>query len=189
MGMATASKVWTLAEVHSLPDDGNTYELVNGVLYVTPPPLEEHETIAARLARILDPYVAAHGLGLVYRPKSVFRIGKEIEVEPDLMVRQPHRARRNRDEDWETAPTPSLVVEIVSASTRRRDFELKPSVYLDEGGIPDYWVVNAGARTIHVYRRGHPATRAIEIRDELTWSPDGAMASLRIDLGDVFQDI
>src|SRR4051794_26209806 len=90
MQMATATKLWTLPEVHSLPDDGNTYELVPGVLYVTPPPLDEHETIAARLARILDPYVAAQGLGLVFRPKAVFRIGKDVEVEPDLMVRAIH---------------------------------------------------------------------------------------------------
>src|SRR5438270_245963 len=87
MDMATATKIWTLAEVHSLPDDGNTYELVHGVLYVTPPPLEEHESIAARLTQMLVPYVESQHLGLVYRPKAVFRIDKDVEVERDLMVR------------------------------------------------------------------------------------------------------
>ncbi len=69
--MATSAKVWTLEELHSLPGDGNTYELVRGELFVTPPPTVNHEEIHARLARILDPFVAANGLGYVYHPHAV----------------------------------------------------------------------------------------------------------------------
>ncbi|MEO7359410.1 MAG: Uma2 family endonuclease, partial [Gemmatimonadaceae bacterium] len=68
--MATETKQWTLAELRSLPDDGNRYELVRGALFVTPAPSNPHERIAARLTRILDPYAAKHGLGDVYRPRS-----------------------------------------------------------------------------------------------------------------------
>src|SRR2546430_9950820 len=88
MHMAARAKQWTLREVHSLPDDGNKYELVRGELFVTPPPTDEHETILARLTRLLDPYVAAHGLGFIYHPRAVLRF-EGSEVEPDLMVRQP----------------------------------------------------------------------------------------------------
>ena len=68
MHMATQVKRWTLEELHSLPDDGNKYELIHGELFVTPPPNDDHETILARLTRILDRYVEANGLGQVYRP-------------------------------------------------------------------------------------------------------------------------
>jgi Uma2 family endonuclease len=34
---ATRSKVWTVEELHSLPDDGNEYELIRGELFVTSP--------------------------------------------------------------------------------------------------------------------------------------------------------
>ena len=61
----TQTKRWTLEELHSLPDDGNKYELVRGDLFVTPPPSEEHETILARLHALLIPYVAANALGMV----------------------------------------------------------------------------------------------------------------------------
>src|SRR5437879_10945231 len=88
MHMATQTKRWTLEELHSLPDDGNKYELVRGDLFVTPPPSEEHETILARLHALLIPYVAANALGMVYSPRSVVRFDGS-EVEPDLMVRQP----------------------------------------------------------------------------------------------------
>jgi len=185
MEMATATKIWTLAEVHSLPDDGNTYELVHGVLYVTPPPNRGHESIAARLTRILDPYVAAQRLGLIYRPRAVFRIGKEVQVEPDMFVARVGAPGSNRDEDWETAPTPSLVVEVLSPSTRRRDFEVKRGVYLDEGGIPEYWIVDPESRVIHVYRRGEPDR---EVRDVLTWQPAQTTAPLSIELSAVFGD-
>jgi Uma2 family endonuclease len=89
MPMAMHANQWTLEELHSLPDDGNKYELVRGELFVTPPPTDEFETVLARLSRILNPYVATHGLGMVYHPPAVMRF-EGSEVEPDLMVRQPH---------------------------------------------------------------------------------------------------
>ena len=104
MLMATSTKRWTLEEVHSLPDDGNKYELVRGELFVTPPPNDPHETIIARLARVIDPYVEAHGLGYVYRPRAVVRYDGS-EVEPDLLVRQPHPAPTKKDADWITSST------------------------------------------------------------------------------------
>src|SRR5258708_25171814 len=102
MHMATQTKRWTLEEVHSLPDDGNKYELVRGELFVTPPPSEDHETILGRLSALLEPYVAANGLGMVYHPRSVVRF-EGSEVEPDLMVRQP---RKRPVKDWDDAPSP-----------------------------------------------------------------------------------
>lgn len=56
MHMAGGTKQWTLEELHALPDDGNKYEVIDGELYVTPPPSPEHGTILARLSRILEPW-------------------------------------------------------------------------------------------------------------------------------------
>jgi len=119
--MVATLKRWTLEEVHSLPDDGNKYELVRGELFVTPPPNPDHESIAARLSRVLDPYVEVQKLGFVYHPRAVMRF-EGSEVEPDLMVRQPN-ARGAKD--WEQSPTPILIVEIQSPSTRRRDNDVR----------------------------------------------------------------
>jgi Uma2 family endonuclease len=173
------AKHWTLEEVHALPEDGNKYELIYGELLVTPAPTDNHETIAARLTRILDPYVAEHGLGLVYRPRAVFRIGREVETEPDLMVRQPHP---EPEAAWERAPRPSLVVEIVSKSSRRHDFGKKRALYL-MAGIPEYWIVDGVSRTITVIR---PAREAVTLKRELTWAPADASAALTFELSEVF---
>lgn len=180
MRMATESRPWTMDELHRLPDDGNRYELVHGELFVTPAPTDRHETIAARLGHLLVPYVEAHGLGLVYRPRAVIRVGREAEVEPDLMVRQPHP---EADGAWETAPLPILVVEILSGTTRRRDFGAKRVLYAEELRIPEYWIVDGHARTVTVVA---PDRETRVVRDRLAWHPSGAGAPLDVDLAAVF---
>jgi Uma2 family endonuclease len=178
MGMAaTNTKIWTLEEVHSLPDDGNKYELVRGELFVTPPPTDYHETISARLTRLLDPFVAANGLGLVYHPRAVMRF-EGSEVEPDLMVRQAHP---KPEKDWDRAPTPSLIVEIISDSTRRRDYNQKKSLYQDAG--VEYWIVDPERRTVTVVRAGEPDR--VE-REAIRWTPLGSRSALILGISDVF---
>jgi Uma2 family endonuclease len=178
MLMATVTKRWTLEEVHSLPDDGNKYELVRGELFVTPPPTDPHETIAARLTRLLDPYVEREKLGYVYRPHAVMRFDGS-EVEPDLMVRQPNA---NAAPTWDNAPIPILVVEIFSPSTRRRDQVQKRSLYMD-AGVAKYWMVDAERRTITSVRRGRDDVVA---REELVWAPAGVSAAFVLEVARVF---
>jgi Uma2 family endonuclease len=178
MAMPNAVKRWTLQELHSLPDDGNKYELVRGELFVTPPPTYDHETIGARLTQILVPYVAAHGLGLVYHPRAVLRF-QGSEVEPDLMVRAVAPGA-----DWDRAPVPILVVEILSPTTRRRDREQKRVLYAD-AGVAEYWMVDPERRTITVVAAGRPDVVETET---LVWSPAGASAPLAIELAALFQE-
>lgn len=179
MRMVNRTRGWTIAELYRLPDDGNKYELVRGQLFVTPPPTDAHETIAARLARLLDPYVAANELGLIYRPRAVVRIGSDTEVEPDLMVRQPQDVP---DATWKNAPIPILIVEIESDSTRRRDRVYKRGVYMN-AGIAEYWIVDGDARTIRAVR---PGQEDVVASHSLEWHPDGAEQPLVIWLADVF---
>ncbi len=178
MHMATQTKRWTLEEVHSLPDDGNKYELVRGELFVTPPPSEDHETILSRLGALLQPYVSANALGMVYRPRAVVRF-EGSEVEPDLFVREP----RNRPaKDWDDAPPPILVVEVLSGSTRRRDNGEKREFYLD-AGVAEYWIVDPDRREIRVIR---PERADVIETTELRWQPSGAAAPLMAALDSIF---
>ena len=175
--MATTEKAWTLEELHALPDDGNRYEVVRGALFVTPAPTYEHETIASRLADLLTPYVLRYGLGRVFRPRAVIRY-EGSETEPDLAV----RPDIGRDSAWERAPTPSLVVEILSLSTRRRDLGEKRDFYLS-AGIPEYWVVDPDDRSIIVIRPGVPN---VTVRDTFTWMPAGAPTSFELPVREIF---
>lgn len=172
------AKVWTLEELHSLPDDGNKYELLHGELFVTPAPTLDHETIIARLHAVLLPFVMENGLGYVYSGTSVITQGAN-ELLPDLLVRQPAPPKT----DWKSAPIPSLVAEVVSPSTKRRDREYKGPFYVDEVGVPEYWIVDGDRRSITVIRRGATPGTA---NDRLTWAPPETDATLEFQLIDVF---
>src|SRR5262249_47076139 len=179
MHMAAAIKHWTLEELHRLPDDGNKYELVRGELFVTPPPSYDHETILARLSRKLEPFVEAQRLGFVYHPRAVLR-REGSEVEPDLMVRAP---KPPGGRDWDDAPIPILVVEVLSGSTRRRDLGPKKDFYLDIG-VAAYWIIDSDARTVRVVHHGDAdQTRP----DDIVWQPAGASSALPIRVLDLFE--
>jgi Uma2 family endonuclease len=175
--VAASTKVWTFDELHSLPDDGNKYELIHGELFVTPAPSVEHETVAARLSQLLSPYIAANGLGLLFRPRAVFRY-RDSEVEPDLMVRQPHSPGET---DWARLPTPRLVVEIGSPSTWRRDRTYKRDFYL-ESGISEYWILDTERRTLTVIR---PDADDVTTAGVLQWQPLTEAPPLAIDVAEL----
>ncbi len=179
MSMAATTKHWTLEELHSLPDDGNKYEVVHGELFVTPAPGPLHESVLERLTHILDPYVTAHRLGRIYRARAVVR-REGSEVEPDLMVRQPPQ---NLRDSWEKWPTPILVVEVLSDSTRRRDREQKRHFYVRDLSIPEYWIVDAEERIITSVRTGEEDR---DFAETLTWAPAGASEPLAFAISDVF---
>ncbi len=178
--MATKSKPWTLDELHRLPEDGNKYELVRGALFVSPAPSVAHESIAEVLSLRLHRYVEDHTLGRVARPRSVIQ-ALESETEPDLMVRP---VPATLPESWAAAPLPILVVEIVSPTTRRRDFGPKRDFYMDIG-VPEYWIVDGDARTIRVVR---PGRHDVVTNDTLVWSPPSVSAPLGIDVRTFFTE-
>jgi Uma2 family endonuclease len=47
-------KPFTLAELDRMPDDGHRYELLDGVLVVSPRPTPAHQAVAFTLASLLD---------------------------------------------------------------------------------------------------------------------------------------
>jgi Uma2 family endonuclease len=180
MAMPDTLDRWTLAELHRLPDDGNRYELVRGRLFVTPAPSYAHQRLAAVLGALLQPYVEAHGLGEVAHPRSIIRIAADIEVEPDLMVRAVPSPLPIR---WEDAPLPSLVIEIMSGTTRRRDLVEKRSLYRDLG-IADYWIVDGERRIVRVAR---PGANDVEVATVLSWQPLGGSAPFVLELAEYFR--
>jgi Uma2 family endonuclease len=86
--------------------------------------------------------------------------------------------------DHDNAPTPSLVVEVLSGFTRRRDREQKRAIYMD-AGISAYWMSDPVARTLTPVRKGQ---RDVVAGDEDVWRPSAAPASLTIRVSDLLRD-
>ena len=177
MHMALKTRRWTRADLDRMPEDGNTYEVIRGELFVTPPPGYPHQEVASRLNKLLVPYLLRHDLGDVHFPRSVV-VFEGGQAEPDLMVLPP----ATKIDRWERMPAPLLVVEILSRTTARRDRIAKRSYYLD-AGVAQYWIVDREARSITIVRRD----RSDEVvTDRLRWEPIAGIEALAIELSKVF---
>ena len=138
---------WTYQDYASLPEDGHRYEVVNGVLYMSPAPSMRHQRIVGRIFYYLAMHVDFPGLGQVYQAPTDVELRPGDVVQPDVfVVLNPHLDQ--------TTPSrligaPDLVVEVASPSTARHDLSEKLSAYA-RAAVPEYWVVNPDAQTVEV---------------------------------------
>jgi Uma2 family endonuclease len=152
------------------PDDGKRHELIDGEHYVTPTPKRPHQQISGNLHWLIRSYLEQHPVGRVfYAPFDVIFSSFDV-VEPDLLYMSNDRANEVL-RDW-VHGAPELVIEIASASTRKRDEAIKRRLY-ERFGVSEYWVVDPEVERIRVYRRaGGAFARAEELAretdDELT---------------------
>jgi Uma2 family endonuclease len=127
-----------------LPDDGHRYEIVDGSLYVSPPPASLHQVFAGRIARILDDHIpethlALEGVGI--------RLARDTVLIPDVSVVLADVALENVS--LFTPADVLLAIEVVSPSSLRTDRVFKPALFAG-AGIPAYWRVERGKDSIAV---------------------------------------
>jgi Uma2 family endonuclease len=115
------------------PDDGQRYELLDGVLVVTPSPLVQHQRVVLALSTALS--IACPPDFEVFGSPLDVRLSERTVVEPDVLV-----VRREDATGHRLTGVPLLVVEVLSDSTRGHDLILKRERYA-EAGVPSYWVV------------------------------------------------
>ena len=147
----SARALLTYADYAAMPDDGRRYELHEGSLVMTPAPGTRHQGILRDLLGILDRHVARHGLGVVF-PSPVDCILSDTTVlQPDLVFVATDRAAIVTERAIEG--TPSLVVEILSGSSRTTDRTTKAAMYARHG-VPYYWIVDPREQTIEALSLG-----------------------------------
>ncbi|TSD58389.1 Uma2 family endonuclease [Aeromicrobium piscarium] len=124
----------TRDDLDAMPDDGHRYELVDGVLVVSPAPRHNHQRAAAQLFRALD-RVVPEQWELFFAPFDVVLSGDTV-LQPDLLV-----ADRDAFTERDLPGPPLLAVEVLSPSTRSFDLLLKKE-RLERAGCAHYWVVD-----------------------------------------------
>jgi Uma2 family endonuclease len=186
MGMpaATDTRYWTPDDVWALPDDGNRYECIDGVLLVSPSPRLTHQRVLGRLHLVVAPYVASQRMGEALLSPADIQLNAGNLVQPDLFV-VPADGDGRSGRDWTDVHALLLAVEVLSPSTARYDRALKRRYY-QRSGVGEYWVVDA---TSHLVERWCPDDERPEIITEtLTWQPAGASEALVIDLVALFRE-
>lgn len=132
----------TRADLEHLPDDGHRYELIDGVLLVSPAPRFRHQVMLGNLYTLLKG-LAPPGLVVLLAPFAV-ALADDTEVQPDILV-----APKEQFTEKELPGPPLLAVEVLSPSTRRFDLLLKRDRY-QTAGIPSYWVIDPAEPSITV---------------------------------------
>lgn len=147
----------TWQDVLLMPEDGNRYEAIGGVLYVTPAPTLRHQWISANLHIALVRLLVEPGLGYVFfAPVGVEFPTTEEGVQPDLVFISKERGDIMVKEGIRGAP--DLVVEIASPGTTKRDRTVKRDLY-QRHGVAQYWVVDPESESVEVWDFGAGATK------------------------------
>lgn len=138
---------WTYADYAALPDDGQRYELIDGVLYMTPAPNTGHQGASARFVAYFMNHIEFAGLGRVFASPIDVELAPGTVLQPDVIVIL--NANLAIITPSRIIGPPDLVVEIASPSTAGYDRREKQDAYA-RAGVPEYWVVDPSAQTIEV---------------------------------------
>lgn len=131
---------------------GYSQEIIEGELVQDPAPAILHQYVSQRLFKLIEEYFSLEKpRGLVlYAPVDV-TLGEHTVVQPDILF----IAKESRDviRKKRIAGAPTLVVEIISASTRSKDSVRKLQLY-QKAGVTHYWLVDPENKTIQAFLLG-----------------------------------
>lgn len=163
---------WTIEDLYDIPEDGLRYELLDGMLLVSPPAVLGHYSGSFKLGLLLeaklgDEWRVACNPGVSMGPKN-YR-------EPDLVVFRTSALGKSLADAH--AGDVLLVVELMSPSSVTDDRVTKPAQYA-RAGIPHSWrleqkgppVLLTSALDGDVYRETGRFTDQVEITDPVTLS-------------------
>ncbi|MGH3802567.1 MAG: Uma2 family endonuclease [Pseudonocardiaceae bacterium] len=125
---------FTVHDLEAMPDDGRRYELIDGMLLVTPAPGWSHQEMSAALYLVLHAACPPE-LRVLLAPFAV-RTAPINEVQPDVLV-----ARYDDLTEAGLPVAPVLAVEALSRSTQLNDRNTKKAHY-ERLGVPSYWLLD-----------------------------------------------
>lgn len=138
---------WTYDDYASLPDDGQRYEVVNGVLVMSPALDGPHQDAVLRIAHYLLVHVEFAGLGKVRVAPFDVQLSSKDVFQPDVFVVL--NAHLSKMQKKKMIGAPDLVVEVASPSTALLDRVGKYERYA-KAGVQEYWIVNVETATVQV---------------------------------------
>jgi len=182
----TARRKLTYEDYLHLPDDGRRHEILDGEHYVTAAPYPRHQAILGDLYFSIQAFLRKNRLGRVFFAPVDVLLGQHDIVQPDLLYISNERLTVLKEKNVQGSP--DLVVEVLSASTRRIDEGLKLERY-SLLGVREYWTVDPVRNAVRVYRRSGDRLRK---ESELTVASGEPLTTpllpgLEIPLAEIFQ--
>jgi Uma2 family endonuclease len=178
MGMAISVPRYTVDDLDRFPHDGNRYELLRGLLLVTPAPSAAHQIIANRLQVLLSLAVQVPGHAHVVGPGAI-TVPPGTQLQPDILV---FPARFSPDTQWTEITERWLAIEVLSTSSHMYDREFKRDAYFALG-VAQVWLIDRHDASAEVWRA--KGVREV-VRDVIRWRPPALDLVASIDLREVF---
>lgn len=180
---------FTYADRISWPEN-ERWELIDGVAYdMTPAPTQRHQEILGELYLQFHNFLSGSPCRVLFAPFDVLlpKASEEIMststiVQPDLLV----VCEREKLDGQRCIGSPTLVLEILSPHTSKKDLREKLHAY-QQAGIPEYWVVFPPEEVVNVFslnEQGEYGKPMIYLNGDR--APVGVLPGLEIDLERVF---
>ncbi len=170
--MRSTDATWTAADWEQLSDDGNRYEIIDGVLYMSTAPSMFHQWIIWQIGKVFDRQLVETEIAYFFlAPVGVFIPGCD-PVQPDITVMR--RDDAGILQDKRIRGIPALLVEVLSPSNAEVDLQTKLAAYA-RAGLPEYWVVRPATRDVLVC--SEPVTMAGRYQITTHVAPDDELVS------------
>ncbi len=138
----------TADEYLALGETAERYELIDGVVVMSPSPTPRHQRVGFLIALQFEQHAAACG-AVQMIPDVDVRMSNNKVYRPDIVLYT--RDRLPTIPDRLTTP-PDLVVEVLSPGSEPMDYNTKRDDY-DRFGVGEYWVVEPRDVSVRVWRR------------------------------------
>ena len=139
---------YTIDDIYALPD-GERAELIDGKIYLMAPPSRLHQELVGEIFAVIRNHIGKNNgdCKAYIAPFAVFLNENDKNyVEPDISV----ICDQNKLNDKGCQGAPDWIIEIVSPSSQRMDYQIKLFKYRT-AGVKEYWIVNPDTRTVTVY--------------------------------------
>ena len=142
---------YTIEDIYALPE-GERAELIDGQMYMMSPPGRRHQLLSTYLLTEISLYIRSKkGTCEVYAaPFGVFlknEKGEDDYLEPDIVV----VCDLDKLDEKGCHGAPDWVIEIVSPSSKKRDYLKKTAIYMEQG-VREYWIVDPMREVTVVYK-------------------------------------
>ena len=149
------SKRYTFADYLTWIDDVGR-ELINGFIYVLSAPLRVHAEITSLLNVLFSMFVRKRkGKCKIYHSPFAVRLSLNNETADDKIVNvvQPDICvvcDPSKLDKYGCIGAPDLIVEVLSPSTLKKDWNFKFNLY-EAAGVKEYWIVDPKAKTVNIF--------------------------------------
>lgn len=150
--MLKGGKGYTIADIEALPK-GKRAELIDGELFWMDTPTWAHQDILMQLSIEISLYIRKkRGKCRVLPAPFAVYIKKDNRnyVEPDISVICDEKKKNEKG----CQGAPDWMIEIVSPSSKKMDYERKVKLYR-EAGAREYWILDPATETVTVYDFEH----------------------------------